>query len=70
LHLQLFQESSVQSRQLIKELEKAGRVLDRITGSHHLFKLPGNPNTLPVPHPKKDLPMGTVKSIRQRAGLI
>ncbi|WP_163014309.1 type II toxin-antitoxin system HicA family toxin, partial [Pseudomonas viridiflava] len=24
---------------------------------------------IPVPHPKKDLPLGTVRSIRKRAGL-
>ncbi|MFS0826282.1 type II toxin-antitoxin system HicA family toxin [Pseudomonas sp. MLB6B] len=57
------------SRLLIKELEAAGWVLQRITGSHHVFKHPTNPNTIPVPHPKKDLPIGTLKSIRTRAGL-
>ena len=57
------------SRLLIKELEEAGWILDRITGSHHLFKHLYNPYTIPVPHPKKDLPIGTVKSIRRRAGL-
>ena len=60
----------MQSRLLIKELEEAGWILDRITGSHHIFKHPYNPYTIPVPHPKKDLPIGTVKSIRRRAGLI
>jgi predicted RNA binding protein YcfA (HicA-like mRNA interferase family) len=59
----------VQSRQLIKALEEAGWVLDRITGSHHIFTHRYNPYTIPVPHPKKDLPLGTVKSIRRRAGL-
>ncbi|WP_242209480.1 MULTISPECIES: type II toxin-antitoxin system HicA family toxin [unclassified Pseudomonas] len=59
----------MQSRQLIKELEEAGWVLDRITGSHHIFTHRYNPYTIPVPHPKKDLPLGTVKSIRRRAGL-
>jgi len=59
----------VQSRLLIKELEEAGWALDRVTGSHHIFRHRYNPNTIPVPHPKKDLPLGTVKSIRMRAGL-
>ncbi|MDU9389592.1 type II toxin-antitoxin system HicA family toxin [Pseudomonas japonica] len=59
----------MQSRQLIRELEVAGWVLKRITGSHHIFKHPDSPYLIPVPHPKKDLPIGTVKSIRQRAGL-
>ena len=60
----------MQSRLLIKELEEAGWVLDRITGSHHLFTHRYNPYPIPVPHPKKDLPVGTVKSIRRRAGLL
>ncbi|RIJ08813.1 type II toxin-antitoxin system HicA family toxin [Pseudomonas sp. 91RF] len=58
----------MQSRLLIKELEEAGWTLDRITGSH-IFTHRYNPYTIPVPHPKKDLPVGTVKSIRRRAGL-
>lgn len=60
----------MQSRLLIKELEDAGWILDRITGSHHIFTHRYNPYTIPVPHPKKDLPVGTVKSIRRRAGLL
>nr|WP_186350894.1 type II toxin-antitoxin system HicA family toxin [Pseudomonas proteolytica] len=54
---------------MIKELQAAGWVLDRVTGSHHIFTHRYNPYTIPVPHPKKDLPLGTVRSIRQRAGL-
>jgi predicted RNA binding protein YcfA (HicA-like mRNA interferase family) len=52
----------VQSRQLIKELEEAGWVLDRMTGSHHIFTHRYNPYTIPVPHPKKDLPLGRSKA--------
>ncbi|POA18611.1 addiction module toxin, HicA family [Pseudomonas sp. FW300-N1A1] len=59
----------MQSRLLIKELEAAGWRLDRVTGSHHIFTHPYSPFTIPVPHPKNDLPIGTVKSIRRRAGL-
>lgn len=59
----------MQSRVLIKELEEAGWRLDRVTGSHHIFTHRYNPYTIPVPHPKKDLPLGTVRSIRRRAGL-
>ncbi|WP_411566502.1 type II toxin-antitoxin system HicA family toxin [Pseudomonas orientalis] len=59
----------MQSRLLIKKSLEAGRVLDRVTGSHHLFTHRYNPYTIPVPHPKKDLPVGTVRSIRKRAGL-
>ncbi|WP_448723415.1 type II toxin-antitoxin system HicA family toxin [Pseudomonas farris] len=59
----------MQSRLLIKELIEAGWALEWVTGSHHLFTHRYNPYTIPVPHPKKDLPVGTVKSIRRRVGL-
>ncbi|WP_411389498.1 type II toxin-antitoxin system HicA family toxin [Pseudomonas sp. MPB23] len=59
----------MQSRLLIKELQEAGWVLDRVTGSHPIFIHRYSPYTIPVPHPKKDLPLGTVTSIRTRAGL-
>jgi predicted RNA binding protein YcfA (HicA-like mRNA interferase family) len=49
---------------LIKELQEAGWVLDRVTGSHHIFTHRYSPYTIPVPHPKK-----AVRSIRKRAGL-
>jgi predicted RNA binding protein YcfA (HicA-like mRNA interferase family) len=63
-------ETEVQSKELIKELEAAGWVLKRIEESHHMFKHPTNPNTVAVPHPKKDLPRGTVRGIKKTAGLI
>lgn len=59
----------MKSGDLIKELEADGWQLDRIRGSHHVFKHPGKPGSVPVPHPKKDLPTGTVNSIRKQAGL-
>ncbi|WP_323167801.1 type II toxin-antitoxin system HicA family toxin [Pseudomonas atacamensis] len=59
----------MQSRLLMKELEEAGWTLDRVAGSHHIFTHRYNPNTIAVPHPIKDLPLGTIKSIRRRAGL-
>jgi len=59
----------MQSQSLIKELETEGWFLHRIRGSHPIFKHPTKPGTIPVPHPKKDLPIGTIKSIRKQAGL-
>nr|WP_272911893.1 type II toxin-antitoxin system HicA family toxin [Pseudomonas syringae] len=63
-------EVGVQSRQLIKELEADGWVLDRVSGSHPMFKHPEKLQTVPVPHPKKDLPFGTVRAIKELAGLV
>nr|WP_207143430.1 type II toxin-antitoxin system HicA family toxin [Ectothiorhodospira shaposhnikovii] len=54
---------------MIKALEADGWYLDRIKGSHHVFKHPTKPGSVPVPHPKKDLPIGTVNSIMKQAGL-
>ncbi|MFT0213953.1 type II toxin-antitoxin system HicA family toxin [Pseudomonas sp. F1_0610] len=60
----------MQSRELIKELEEAGWELQRINGSHHIFRHPEKKLSIPVPHPKKDLPIGTVKAIKKQAGLL
>jgi predicted RNA binding protein YcfA (HicA-like mRNA interferase family) len=57
------------SADLIRELKQAGWVLERINGSHHVFKHPARPGAVVVPHPKKDLGKGLVKAIRRQAGL-
>jgi predicted RNA binding protein YcfA (HicA-like mRNA interferase family) len=59
----------MKSAALIRELEKAGWVLDRIRGSHHVFKHPSRSGIAVVPHPKKDLGTGLVAAIRKQAGL-
>ena len=60
---------TMKSADLIKELEKAGWQLDRVRGSHHVFKHPEKQGHLIVPHPKKDLGKGLVAAIRKRAEL-
>ena len=57
------------SREVIKELEKDGWELYSVKGSHHHYKHPTKKGRVTVPHPKRDLPTGTVKSIYQQAGL-
>ncbi len=57
------------SRALIKLLEKDGWVMVATRGSHHQFKHPQKVGRVTVPHPKKDLPIGTVKSVIKQAGL-
>ncbi|MEJ8474431.1 type II toxin-antitoxin system HicA family toxin [Roseibium algae] len=54
------------SRKILKKLEKDGFELVKVVGSHHKFKK-GN-LIVTVPHPKKDLPLGTVRSIYRQAG--
>jgi predicted RNA binding protein YcfA (HicA-like mRNA interferase family) len=43
--------------------------LDRVRGSHHVFKHPVRPGHVVVPHPKKDLGPCLVAAIRKQAGL-
>lgn len=50
-------------------IEADGWILDRTKGSHHHFKHQTKTGIVTVPHPKKDLPIGTVKSILKQAGL-
>lgn len=38
-------------------------------GSHCQFKHPAKPGRVTVPHPKRDLPVGTLRSIEKQAGL-
>lgn len=57
------------SRALIKDLEMDGWYLVNVRGSHHYYKHPTKPGKVTVPHPKKDLPPGTVRAIRTQAQL-
>lgn len=56
------------SRELIKMLKKDGWYLVRVTGDHHHFKHPHKKGTVTVPHPRKDIPKGTLNSIFKQAG--
>lgn len=60
---------TVHSKDLIRELKKAGWVEHRCVGSHHIFKHPTIPGHLTVPHPKKDLGKGLVLKVMKQAGL-
>lgn len=57
------------SRDLIADLKAAGWRLDRVSGSHHVFKHDSRTGIVVVPHPKKDLGVGLVKAIRKQAGI-
>jgi predicted RNA binding protein YcfA (HicA-like mRNA interferase family) len=50
-------------------LTSAGWVLERIRGSHHVFRHPYRPGLIVVPHPKKDLGKGLAAAIRKQAGV-
>lgn len=57
------------SQEIIDLLKNAGFVLDRVKGSHHIFLHPQNKKRAVVPHPKKDLPVGTARTILKQAGI-
>ena len=54
------------SRAIVKRLLAEGFELVKISGSHHKFRK--GPITVIVPHPKKDLPVGTARAIAKLAG--
>ena len=53
----------------IKALEKDGWFEVTKRGSHAQFKHQKKKGRVTVPHPKKDIPIGTVKSIEKQSGL-
>jgi len=59
----------MKSKDLMRLIEGDGWELKRVKGSHHQFKHPTKAGLVTIPHPKKDLPQGTVKSILRQAGI-
>ena len=68
-HNQCVRYTKMTSADLIRDMQRAGWTLDRVNGSHHIFKHPNRPGIVVVPHPKKDLGQGLVKAIRRQAGI-
>lgn len=59
----------MRSREVIELLLGDGWFLVAVKGSHHQYKHPYKPGRVTVPHPKSDLPQGTLHSILKSAGL-
>ena len=57
------------SREIIRRLKKDGWHEVNQVGSHKQFKHPAKPGRATVPHPKRDIPIGTLKSIEKQAGI-
>ena len=60
---------SYSSREIIKIVEADGWKLVRVEGSHHIYRHESKKGTITIPHPKKDFPIKTAKSIFAQAGL-
>jgi len=61
---------SYTSREIIKIINADGWLLVRVDGSHHIFKHDIKKGIVTVPHPKKNLPIKTVRNILSQAGLL
>ena len=55
------------SRKIIQALRKDGGYEVAQVGSHKQFKHPTKKGRVTVPHPKRDLPVGTLRSIEKQA---
>jgi predicted RNA binding protein YcfA (HicA-like mRNA interferase family) len=54
------------SKKIIKRLQSEGWELVSVRGSHNKFRR--GDASLVIPHPKRDLPIGTPRSIAKAAG--
>ena len=57
------------SRLIIAALEADGWFRVAQKGDHVQFKHPTKPGRVTVPHPSRDLPIGTLKSVERQSGL-
>jgi predicted RNA binding protein YcfA (HicA-like mRNA interferase family) len=61
---------SIPGKRLCKIVEQKGWVLQRITGSHHIYENPETAQILSIPvHRNQDLKIGTLKALMKIAQL-
>jgi predicted RNA binding protein YcfA (HicA-like mRNA interferase family) len=59
----------MRSREVIAALEEVGWREVARKGSHVQFKHPILPGRVTVPHPQRDIPIGTLRNIERQSGL-
>ena len=59
----------MRSAEILRALVADGWMRVAQKGSHVQLKHPTKPGRVTVPHPQKDMPMGTVRSIEKQAGI-
>ncbi len=59
----------MRSDDVIKALQAAGWRKVAQKGSHVQFRHPDLAGRVTVPHPKRDLPLGTLRAIEKQSGL-
>jgi predicted RNA binding protein YcfA (HicA-like mRNA interferase family) len=57
------------SADVLRALREDGWKIDRQKGSHVQLRHPQKPGLVTVPHPKKNLALGTLRSIEKQSGL-
>lgn len=60
---------SYSSREVIKMLKQDGWYEVNCVGDHHQFKHLTKKGRVTITHPRKDTPLGTLKSILAQAGI-
>jgi predicted RNA binding protein YcfA (HicA-like mRNA interferase family) len=61
--------ATVNSREIIRRLKEDGWFEVAQVGSHKQFKHPAKPGRVTVPAPRRDVPLGTLRSIEKQAGI-
>jgi len=59
----------MRSGEIIAQLRSDGWIEVAQKGSHIQFKHPVKPGRVTVPHPKREISIGTLKSIEKQSGL-
>jgi predicted RNA binding protein YcfA (HicA-like mRNA interferase family) len=57
------------SRELIRRLKRDGWYEVKQVGSHKQFKHSTKKGRVTVPYPKRDIPLGTLRSVERQAGI-
>ena len=60
---------SYSSNEVMKILKNDGWYEVGCVGDHHQFKHPTKSGRVTLTHPKKDVPIGTLKAIAKQAGI-
>lgn len=68
LHLMCIN-THMDSRKIIRMLKKNGWYKANQSGSHIQFRHPTKNGRVTVPHPEKDIPIGTLRSIERESGI-
>lgn len=61
---------SYSSREVLQILNADGWFVVTCDGDHHQLKHRSKPGKVTVPHPVKDIPIRTLKSIERQAGVV